>query len=291
MDNTDLNETKLKTMPHIKDVYYDKGRDGYTGDPACIAEFKNVSFVHSAKKAKTHILHDFSLKLYPGKIAAVAALRSTDYEPFINLILRSYEYPKYMLESGSIIVGGENTSLLSRAKAQDFLKAFNIVAPAFGAGVTRRAVPDEVTVKEFVSQKSFLKYYELEELSKNLKIIGFYDIDALFESNYNTLTLSDKQRVKLAQDLAYAQDVAVIAYPAMSLNGESKYFLQRLLHEKMDGGTVKTILLLAEDVEFVGDTADYIVVIDEGQVIAAGTTEEIIGNSDNELVKSMLVKI
>ena len=282
---------RRKHLPGVPDVSEDGGRKGFTGDAACVAEFHNVTYTQNTKKESNYILKNFSLKLYPGKIAAVASLRCIDFEPVINLIFRSYEHPEYMLEKGSVLVNGENTSLLNRNKAQPYLKAFNIIAPAFGAGVKRSVVSDGMTVFEYVSQKHFLDYYEMDELSKCLKIIGFYDIDALYESKYNSLTLSDKQRLKIAQNLAFPQDIAVIVYPTMSLNGESKYFLQRLMTERLDSGTVKTFLLLSEDIEFIGDTADYIVVLEHGQVIISGTKDEVKNNSDNEFIQSMLVKI
>ncbi len=282
---------KKRRQPGVSDVLFDEYRGNSTGDPACVAEFRDVTFTHSAKRGKEYILKDLSIKLFPGKIAGIASLRSTDFEPVVNLILRTFDYPEYIQETGSIIVNGENTSLLSRSKARPFLKAFNIVAPVYGAGVKRMTVPDEMTVNEYISQKIFLDYYDLEELSKNLKVIGFYDIDALYESKYNMLNLSDRQRLKLAQNLAFKQDIAVIVYPTMSLSGESKYFLQRLMRERLDSGVVKTILLLSEDTEFVGDTADYIVVFDNGNTLAAGTKNEITADSDNEFIQSMLVKI
>lgn len=278
-----------------KDMLMDKYRKDFVPDSVATAEFNNVSFYAAEKKKKTYILKNFSAKLKPGKITALASLRCIDFEPIINMILRTYQYPEYMLERGSVAVNGENTSLLKRDAAAPILtKAFNVVAPALGAGVVRRQ-PEEkdgdMTVKEFLTQKFFLKFYGLEDLERNLRAIGFYDIDALYESKYGTLGLSDMQRIKLAQDLAYEQDIAVLVYPTMCLNSESKYFLQRLLHDVMDTGMVKAVLLLDEDMEFVGDTADMIYVLEDGRIAASGTREEIISNTPNEFIRSTLIKI
>ena len=277
----------------MQDMLLDKYRKNFVPDPACTAEFDNISFYTSNKKTKSYILRNFSAKLKPGKITALASLRCTDFEPVVNMILRTYEYPKFMLEKGSVAVNGENTSLLKRAEAAPILAAaFNIAAPVLGAGVERRQPEnDDMTVEEFLRQKFFLKFYGFEDLERNLKTIGFHDIEALYESKYNTLPLSDMQRIKLAQDLSFEQDVAALVYPTMSLSGESKYFLQKLMHEAMDSNMVKTILLLDEDMEFVGDTADMIYVLEDGRIIASGTTEEIINNSANEFVRSTLIKI
>lgn len=276
----------------VKDLCYDGGRDGFLPDPSCVAEFHNVTFYAHQKREKTYILKNFSAKLKRGEISAVASLRSTDFEPFVRMLLRIYDPSESMIESGSIAVNGENTTLLKRSEAARVLdKAFNIVAPVMGAGVSRHTPAEGATVREFVSGKFFLDYYELPELEKALKSVGFHDINTLYETKYAELSISDMQRIKLAQDLSFKQDVAVVIYPGMCLNDESKYFLKRLLIDRLVAGTVKTVLLLGEDLEFIGDCANQIYILENGEIIESGAKAEIIEATQNLFIKSMLTRI
>ena len=274
------------------DLGYDGEREGFLPDPSCAAEFHNVAFCCEHKKEKTYILKNFSAKLKKGAISAVASLRNTDFEPFVRMILRSYEFPKYMIERGSIAVNGENTTLLKRKDAERVLsKAFNIVAPAFGAGVLRRTPAADATVKDFVSGKFFLEFYELPELEKALKSVGFHDINSLYDTKYGELSISDMQRIKLAQDLCFKQDVAVVVYPGMGLNDESKYFLKRLMIDRLVAGTVKAVLLLGEDMEFIADCANEIYILENGEIVESGAKADIIETTQNPFIKSMLTRI
>ena len=130
-------------------------------------------------------------------------------------------------------------------------------------------------------------------MEKCLGIIGFNDISRLYGLKYNGLSLSDTERIKLAQEFAFTQDVAVVIYPPMCLNAEAKISLKKLMRERLNDGTVKSVLILGEDLEFIGSCADEIYILEDGRVTASGAKDEIIFETDaeNDFAKSLLIKV
>ena len=292
MENSETNHAVESAggVSPFKDLCYDAGRASFAPNQQCIAEFNNLSFYRQIKgREKEYILKDFNAVLNKGSITAIVSPRSVDFAPFVEMLLRTYDYPEYMIESGSIAVKGVNITNKKRDEAQKILeKVFNVAAPVMGAGVLWREHKSDATVKDFISQKVFHEFYDDSELEKSLGSVGFSNVEELYAKNYDSLSLADKERVKLAQDLCYPQDVAVMVYPPMCLDAECKVLLKRLMLDRIVTNTVRCILLLTEDMEFAASCADQIYVLDKGEIIDGGARQSVINGFKNELVRKIL---
>lgn len=91
--------------------------------------------------------------------------------------------------------------------------------------------------------------------------------------------LSEGQRLALVLAVQLSADPAVLLLdePTRGLDYGAKRRLRDLLHELAGRG--RTVLLSTHDVEFVADTADRVVVMADGEVVADGPTVDVIVSS------------
>ncbi len=91
--------------------------------------------------------------------------------------------------------------------------------------------------------------------------------------------LSEGQRLGLvlAVQLTAAPKVVLLDEPTRGLDYGAKDRLRAVLHEL--AGTGHAVVVATHDVEFVAATADEVIVLADGEVVAAGRTDEVIGAS------------
>jgi branched-chain amino acid transport system ATP-binding protein len=83
----------------------------------------------------------------------------------------------------------------------------------------------------------------------------------------------DRRLVEIARALALDPDVLLLDEPAAGLSREDKTLLATLLRRIADTGI--TVLLVEHDMTLVMDISDHVVVLDAGQLLAAGTPRDI----------------
>lgn len=280
-------ETDVK---YIKDVVVSKDTVKRIHRPNYIMEFYGVEFVRKVKKGNEPVLSGMEMVLSKGNIYALASLRATDFSPVVGMLMRGYPYPEYMMMAGEVWLNGRNLTRLERMEASELLAGSLVIAgpasrfpSATSKGEMKKTVIDLMTRQKYD--------YDADAFKENLSALGFGDIQELYNKSYANVTEDEKQRLKLAQVLASGGEVLVLVDPTMNLLRESKYHLQVLLEEKLAAGKFKTALILTEDIEFAGDTASYLNILDLGVVVERGTREQIVSNTTNELIRSMLTNI
>ncbi|WP_328997926.1 ATP-binding cassette domain-containing protein [Kribbella sp. NBC_00709] len=91
--------------------------------------------------------------------------------------------------------------------------------------------------------------------------------------------LSEGQRLSLALaiQLTAAPDVVLLDEPTRGLDYSAKSRLREVIRDLADDG--KTVVVATHDVEFVARTADRVVVMAEGEIVADGPTAEVVAAS------------
>ncbi len=92
------------------------------------------------------------------------------------------------------------------------------------------------------------------------------------------LSGGEKKRVALASVLVLDPDVLLLDEPTSTLDPRSQSQVIDLIQEWK--GSSKTVITATHQLEIVEDIADRIVVLEEGKVVADGTTSDILGNHE-----------
>lgn len=91
------------------------------------------------------------------------------------------------------------------------------------------------------------------------------------------LSVGERQRVALGAVLVTRPGVLLLDEPTRGLDYGAKRTLTKLLHNWRNEG--KAILLVTHDVELAAETADRVVLMSQGEIIADGGSNEILANS------------
>ena len=120
---------------------------------------------------------------------------------------------------------------------------------------------------------------ELEHRRKVEEIIDFLDLQSVRKATAGTLSYGLRKRVELARALAMRPRILMLDEPVAGMNREETEDMARfILDVKEEWGV--TILMVEHDMGLVMDISDHVVVLNFGQVIAAGKPAEIQNNPD-----------
>ena len=121
---------------------------------------------------------------------------------------------------------------------------------------------------------------EIEE-----RIIDFLEIDHIRKAPVSALSYGLQKRVELARALAMKPRLLLLDEPVAGMNREETEDMARFILEvRRDWGV--TVLMVEHDMGMVMDLSDHVVVLNFGQVIAAGEPASVQANP--EVVKAYL---
>ena len=229
--------------------------------------FKNIIFKYpSAVDHKTHVLKNINLTVPAGKKAALVGLSGSGKSTIINLLLRFFEP-----EQGQILIDGQavaehsikslrqNISLVT----QDVFLFDDTINVNIGYG--RENVDDEQIIKaaKMAVANEFIT-----------KLPNGYD--TVIGEEGIMLSGGQKQRISIARALLRDAPILLLDEATSSLDTKAEREFQSALENLMEG---KTTLMIAHRLSTVVN-ADIIYLIDDGEIKASGTHQELLQSSE-----------
>jgi branched-chain amino acid transport system ATP-binding protein len=117
------------------------------------------------------------------------------------------------------------------------------------------------------------------------KIIDFLEIESIRHRPVGTLAYGLQKRVELGRALALDPELLLLDEPMAGMNAEEKEDMARFVLDLGEEWGL-TIVLIEHDMGVVMDLSDWVVVLDFGRVIAAGTPDQV--RSDPEVIRAYL---
>lgn len=125
----------------------------------------------------------------------------------------------------------------------------------------------------------FLQFYaELKEIPKNAwknaidSVTASTGLEKVFYRPINTLSKGFKQRVGLAQALLHKPDILILDEPTQGLDPNQQEEIRKLITNL---GGQKTVILSTHIMQEVTAVCDRVLIINEGKLVADGTTKEL----------------
>lgn len=222
-------------------------------------EFRNVSFSYNGEKK---ILNNFTLKIPKGKTVALVGQSGSGKTTVANLLARFYD-----VSNGQLLVDGHNIKDL---KLSDYRKLIGMV--------TQDSVlfNDSVYHNILMGKPSATK----EEIENAAKIANAHQFITQLEEGYNTnvgddgnkLSGGQKQRVSIARAVLKNPPIMILDEATSALDTESERFVQEALEKMMEN---RTSLVIAHRLSTI-QKADWIVVMEQGNIIEQGTHKELL---------------
>ena len=114
-------------------------------------------------------------------------------------------------------------------------------------------------------------------------------LEAKRDSFPNQLSGGQKQRIAIIRALAMEPDMILFDEPTSALDPEMVGEVLSLMKELAAEGM--TMAVVTHEIGFAAEVADRIIFMDEGRIIADGTPEEVIYNSDIPRVREFFSKV
>jgi subfamily B ATP-binding cassette protein MsbA len=228
-----------------------------TGD----IEFRNVSFLYDS--SDKHVLQDVSFKVPAGGVVALVGHSGSGKTTLAGLIPRFYEY-----NSGHIFLDGRELSeyrldnLRSQIAlvSQDVVLFNDTVAGNIAYGALAGASREEIEAAASAAHATEF----IEQLPDKM--------DTLVGENGTLLSGGQRQRLAIARALLKNAPVLILDEATSALDSESERAIQDALAEVMRH---RTTLVIAHRLSTI-ESADRVVVLEQGRVIESGTHQELL---------------
>ena len=126
---------------------------------------------------------------------------------------------------------------------------------------------------------------EIEARRRVEEIIDFLEIESIRHHPVGTLAYGLQKRVELGRALALDPELLLLDEPMAGMNTEEKEDMARFVLDLGEEWGL-TIALIEHDMGVVMDLSDWVVVLDFGKVIAAGTPDQV--RADPEVIRAYL---
>ncbi|HEH5540742.1 TPA: ABC transporter ATP-binding protein [Campylobacter coli] len=221
-------------------------------------KFKQVEFAY--ENPYKSVLKDINFEFNKGEILALVGTSGGGKSSIINLLMRFYDKQK-----GEILLNDLDISEFSIESLHDRIglvtQNIYLFNDSFAENIAYSEEPNE------------------EKIIKALKLANAYDfvqemggIYAEIKEHGKNLSGGQKQRIAIARALYKNPDLLIFDEATSALDNESeKAIIETIENLKKD----RLILMIAHRLSII-ENADKIAVIDQGQMIAIGTNEELL---------------
>lgn len=245
---------------------------------------KNINFQYF--QSPNLVLENVSLEIEDGEIIGIIGPTGCGKSTLCYLLNGLIPHSMKGYFEGNVTIMGRNT----RNETVDELS--NIVGYMLQEPSFQIVTPNVESEIAFGMENLGIDRDTMRERIDNVtKILGIKHLRKRVTSD---LSEGEKQRVILASILAFEPRLLVLDECSSMLDVSSKQELANTLRQlnKKQG---KTIVMIEHDLDFLLDLVDRIILINDGKIIADGSTSEILTNSEllvqNGLVSPNLVQL
>ena len=185
---------------------------------------------------------------------------------------------------GEVIFQGKDLTKVSRKELRELREQMGMVFQQFNL-FPHLKVKDNITVSP-QKVKGLSKQQAEEKAAELLKRVGLYD---KWDEYPNRLSGGQKQRVAIVRALAMNPVMMLFDEPTSALDpemvGEVLDVMKALAADGM------TMMVVTHEMRFARQVADYVLFIDDGQIVEAGPPEQIFDHPQQKRTQDFLNKV
>ncbi len=228
--------------------------------------FENVSFDYDETDGfEEYALKDVNLHIKEGEFVGIIGATGSGKSTLVNLIPRFYDPT-----SGKVLLDGMDIRNYNEATLRKNISIVLQSATLFSGTVKSNivqgdldAVEDDITRAAKIAQaKEFI-----DRLPENYESIVY--------QRGNNLSGGQKQRISIARGLVGNPKILILDDSTSALDAKSESLVKKALNRELKNTTT---IMVAQKISSIID-ADKIVLIDQGQILAVGSHEELMNTS------------
>ena len=228
-------------------------------NPQGSVEFRDVSFSYSREKP---LIRHFSFSASPGATVAIVGPTGAGKTTLVNLLMRFYE-----LDGGAIYVDGKEITTLTR----DSLRR------SFGMVLQETWLFDGTVAENIAYGRPDASMEEIAEAAKAAYAHSFIKrlpegYQTMIEDGGANLSAGQKQLLTIARAMLTDTPMLILDEATSNVDILTEIRIQKAFRSIMEG---KTTFIIAHRLSTIRD-ADVILVMDKGDVVEAGTHEELL---------------
>jgi ATP-binding cassette subfamily B protein len=262
---TDLGKTtvSLQRIKDILDVDIEEvvgiqPKDNIQGD----IEFDNVSFGYEENRL---ILKNISFKVKKGQTVAILGPTGSGKSTLVHLLPRLYDVKSGTIKIDNIDINKFNKKWLRQ----------NIGIVLQEPFLFSKTIKDNISIAQTQAEEA--------EVFEATRIASIHDVIEGFEKGYETLvgergvTLSggQKQRIAIARTIIKKSPILIFDDSLSAVDTETDTAIRKALKER---NMNTTTFIISHRVTTLSE-ADFIIVLDKGEIVQLGTHEQLIGEN------------
>lgn len=255
------NDNEMRDVPGAKALKITEGS----------IDFDHVSFSYGADR---EIIHDVTLHIKPGTVAALVGPTGCGKTTLINLIARFYE-PQH----GTISIDGQNVSKVTQASLRSQISYVLQDTVLFSGNIWENIGygRPEATHDEIIEAAKAANAAEFIECLPQ-------KYDTTVGERGILLSGGQRQRIAIARAMVRRSPILILDEPTSALDANSEHLVFEALERLMEG---KTCIVIAHRLSTVRK-ADCIYVIRDGVILESGTHDNLMhaGGLYQELVET-----
>ena len=222
-------------------------------------EFKDVSFKFS--DTNEHLLKGVNFKIKSGQTVAIIGRTGSGKSTIINLLLRMYDY-----DQGDIKIDGISIRDISKKHVRD-----NIGVVLQDPFLYSKTVYENIAIAAKTAQKDRVyRAAETAALEKDIKTFK-QGYDTIVGEKGTTLSGGQKQRVAIARVLVADKPILIFDDALSAVDTKTDMMIRDALANK----TYRHTTIIITHRITTAKEADQIIVLDQGQIQAIGTHQEL----------------
>lgn len=223
-------------------------------------QYQDVAFSYPTR-SDVEVLKRVSLTVKSGQTVALVGSSGSGKSTIVQLLMRFYDY-----DGGSITIGGQPITDLDLSELRRHIAIVPQEVMLFGGTIRENIAygdpnADEAAIIEAARQANAWRF--IEQFPEGL--------DTVVGERGVKLSGGQRQRVAIARAILRNPTILILDEATSSLDAESEQLVQQALNHLMKG---RTSIVIAHRLATIRN-ADCIYVLDGGQIIEAGTHEEL----------------
>lgn len=226
-------------------------------------EFENVYFCYPGSKEKT--LHDINIKIKSGEVIGIIGSTGSSKSTLVQLIPRLYD-----VNSGTLKVGKCDVRSYDIESLRDQV-AYVLQKNVLFSGTIRDNMKwgnENASDEQIIEALKEAQAWEFVSKDENT-------LDKWVEQGGSNFSGGQKQRLTIARALMKRPKIIILDDSTSAVDVSTDHQIQRTFHEVLKGVTT---ILIAQRISSI-QSADRIIVMNEGMIESIGTHEELLETS------------
>lgn len=232
----------------------------------------------SKKYNELEVVKGVDLVINKGKLTSIIGPNGAGKSTLLGLISRLVEK-----NEGSIFI---NEKRIEEWKDNDLAKTLAILKQDNNVNM-RITIEELVAFGRFPYSNGRLTKEDYEMIDKAIEYMGLEEMRTKY---INELSGGQRQRAFIAMIIAQDTEYILLDEPLNSLDIKHAKELMKIIRELVDN-LGKTIVMVLHDINFASYYSDYIIAMQDGEILQVGNTEDIISNETLDALYGTPIRI